>query len=86
MPHWKTQGRVPAFSDAKLIDQWSGAMYYRTRRKPHHFAGHRVPGLVLNTATGWGMTESPVSSELSADLLLGKAPVLDPKPFSLYRF
>ncbi|MFP3409529.1 FAD-dependent oxidoreductase, partial [Pseudomonas sp. SIMBA_065] len=47
---------------------------------------NEYPGLVINTATGWGMTESPVSSELTADLLLGKAPVLDPKPFSLYRF
>ena len=32
------------------------------------------------------MTESPVSAEITADLLLGKKPVLDAKPFSLYRF
>ena len=46
----------------------------------------RYPGLVLNTATGWGMTESPVSSRLTADLLLGQAPTLDPRPFRLDRF
>lgn len=47
---------------------------------------NEYPGLVINTATGWGMTESPVSSEITADLLLGKEPSLDVKPFSLYRF
>ncbi|RII75542.1 NAD(P)/FAD-dependent oxidoreductase [Pseudomonas monteilii] len=82
----KLKVEFPAFSDAKLIDQWSGAMAIAPDENPIISPVNEYPGLVLNTATGWGMTESPVSSELSADLLLGKAPVLDPKPFSLYRF
>jgi len=82
----KLKVEFPAFKDAKLIDQWSGAMAIAPDENPIISQVNEYPGLVINTATGWGMTESPVSSELTADLLLGKAPVLDPKPFSLYRF
>ena len=47
---------------------------------------NEYPGLVVNTATSWGTTESPVSSSIAADLLLGNTPILNPKAFSLYRF
>lgn len=82
----KLKTEFPAFKDSKLIDQWSGAMAIAPDENPIISQVKQYPGLVLNTATGWGMTESPVSSELTADLLLGKAPVIDPAAFSLYRF
>lgn len=82
----KLKAEFPAFKDARLIDQWSGAMAIAPDENPIISLVDEYPGLVLNTATGWGMTESPISSELTADLLLGKHPVLDPRPFSLYRF
>ncbi|HKS11517.1 MAG TPA: FAD-dependent oxidoreductase [Pseudomonas sp.] len=82
----KLKVEFPAFTASKLIDQWSGAMAIAPDENPIISTVKEYPGLVLNTATGWGMTESPISSELTADLLLGKAPVLDPEPFSLYRF
>lgn len=82
----KLKVEFPAFTASKLIDQWSGAMAIAPDENPIISTVKQYPGLVLNTATGWGMTESPISSELTADLLLGKAPVLDPEPFSLYRF
>lgn len=82
----KLKAEFPAFKDSQLLDQWSGAMAIAPDENPIISMVNEYPGLVINTATGWGMTESPVSSELTADLLLGKEPVLDPKPFSLYRF
>ncbi|OAT34819.1 NAD(P)/FAD-dependent oxidoreductase [Proteus myxofaciens] len=82
----KLKTEFPAFKDSKLVDQWSGAMAIAPDENPIISEVKEYPGLVINTATGWGMTESPVSSEITADLLLGKKPVIDAKPFSLYRF
>lgn len=82
----KLRAEFPAFKAATLIDQWSGAMSIAPDENPIISEVKEYPGMVINTATGWGMTESPVSAEITADLLLGKKPVLDPKAFSLYRF
>lgn len=82
----KLKTEFPAFNDSTLVDRWSGAMAIAPDEIPIISTVKEYPGLVINTATGWGMTESPVSAELTADLLLGKTPSLDVKPFSLYRF
>ena len=82
----KLRAEFPAFKDSKLIDQWSGAMAIAPDESPIISAVKEYPGMVINTATGWGMTESPISAEITADLLLGKKPVMDAQAFSLYRF
>ncbi len=82
----KLKAEFPAFKDSKVIDRWSGAMSIAPDENPIISQVKEYPGLVLNTATGWGMTESPISSELTVSLLLGEKPIIDPKPFSLYRF
>ncbi|EIH3275961.1 FAD-binding oxidoreductase [Salmonella enterica] len=82
----KLKAEFPAFKESKLIDRWGGAMAIAPDEDPIISAVKEYPGLVINTATGWGMTESPVSAELTADLLLGEESFMDPKPFSLYRF
>ncbi|SEQ97421.1 FAD dependent oxidoreductase [Rosenbergiella nectarea] len=71
----------PAFNNSKLIDQWSGAMAVAPDESPIISVVKECPGLVVNTATSWGMTESPVSSSIAADLLLGNTPVLNSKAF-----
>lgn len=76
----------PAFNHSTVIDRWSGAMAVAPDESPIISAVQECPGLVVNTATSWGMTESPVSASIAADILLGETPVLDPKAFSLYRF
>lgn len=76
----------PAFKDSTIIDRWSGAMAVAPDETPIISLISECPGLVVNTATSWGMTESPVSSSLAASLLMGEKPVLDPKSFSIYRF
>ncbi|MBM7345045.1 NAD(P)/FAD-dependent oxidoreductase [Pantoea coffeiphila] len=82
----KLKAEFPAFKESKIIDQWSGAMAIAPDEHPYISEIKEYPGMVINTATGWGMTESPVSAEITADLLLGKTPIIDPKPFSIYRF
>ncbi|EBH0783192.1 FAD-binding oxidoreductase [Salmonella enterica] len=82
----KLRAEFPAFKESKLIDRWGGAMAIAPDEDPIISAVKEYPGLVVNTATGWGMTESPVSAELTADLLLGEESFMDPEPFSLYRF
>lgn len=82
----KLRAEFPAFKEATLIDQWSGAMAIAPDEIPIISVVKEVPGMVINTATGWGMTESPVSAEITAALLLGEKPILDPTPFDLYRF
>lgn len=82
----KLKAEFPAFKDSKVIDRWSGAMAIAPDEDPIISVVKEYPGMVINTATGWGMTESPVSAEITADLLLGKTPVLNPEPFSLSRF
>lgn len=76
----------PAFTNSKIIDQWSGAMAVAPDESPIISVVNECPGLVVNTATSWGMTESPVSASIAADLLLGNTPVLNARAFSLYRF
>lgn len=82
----KLRAEFPAFRESKLLDRWGGAMAIAPDEDPIISAVKEYPGLVINTATGWGMTESPVSAELTADLLLGEESFMDPEPFSLYRF
>ncbi|EBY8945958.1 FAD-binding oxidoreductase, partial [Salmonella enterica subsp. enterica serovar Oranienburg] len=82
----RLRAEFPAFKESKLIDRWGGAMAIAPDEDPIISSVKEYPGLVINTATGWGMTESPVSAELTADLLLGEESFMDPKPFSLYRF
>lgn len=76
----------PAFKESRLIDRWSGAMAVAPDESPIISLVNECPGLVVNTATSWGMTESPVSASIATDLLLGNTPVINPKAFSLYRF
>lgn len=82
----KLRIEFPAFKESKLIDRWGRAMAIAPDEDPIISVVKEYPGLVINTATGWGMTESPVSAKLTADLLLGEESFMDPKPFSLYRF
>lgn len=82
----KLKKEFPAFKESKVIDRWGGAMAIAPDEDPVISVVNEYPGLVINTATGWGMSESPVSAEMTADLLLGETPLINPKPFSLYRF
>lgn len=76
----------PAFKNSSIIDRWSGAMAVSPDESPIISNIDNYPGLVVNTATSWGMTESPVSASIAASLVLGDKPIIDPKSFRIDRF
>ncbi|ROR47854.1 UNVERIFIED_ORG: glycine/D-amino acid oxidase-like deaminating enzyme [Providencia alcalifaciens] len=82
----KLKEEFPAFRDSKIIDRWSGAMAVAPDESPIISLINEYPGLVVNTATSWGMTESPISSSIASSLILGEEPIINPKAFSIYRF
>ena len=78
---------LPTLGDVKVMRQWAGAYDVTPDNKP--ILGH-TPGfgnfLQLNGASGHGFMISPVTTQLTADLILGRRPRLDLGPFRLDRF
>lgn len=82
----KLKEEFPAFKNSSIIDRWSGAMAVAPDESPIISLIDKFPGLVVNTATSWGMTESPVSASIASSLILGEKPIIDPKAFRIDRF
>lgn len=82
----RLRNEFPVFKESKVVERWGGTVSPTDDELPIISEIKEYPGLVINTATGWGMTESPVSGELTADLLMGTKPVINPHPFRLSRF
>lgn len=70
----------------KWFERWGGTVSPTDDEIPIISKIEQYPGLVINTATGWGMTESPASGQLTADLLMDTKPIIDPRPYRLSRF
>ena len=82
----KMKTEFPQFATSEVVERWGAIVAPTADEVPIISEVAEYPGLVINTATAWGMTESPAAGELTADLLTGKTPVIDPKAFSLARF
>lgn len=82
----RLRNEFPVFKASKVVERWGGTVAPTDDEIPIISEVKEYPGLVINTATGWGMTESPASGHLTADLLMGTAPIIDPTPFRLSRF
>ncbi|EKT60322.1 NAD(P)/FAD-dependent oxidoreductase [Providencia sneebia] len=76
----------PVFNESKVVERWGGTVSPTDDEIPIISEVKQYPGLVINTATGWGMTESPASGQLTADLVMGTKPIIDPHPYRLSRF
>ncbi|HUR68158.1 MAG TPA: FAD-binding oxidoreductase [Candidatus Thermoplasmatota archaeon] len=78
---------LPTLGDVKVMRQWAGAYDVTPDNKP--ILGP-TPGLEnflqLNGASGHGFMVSPMTTRMTADLILGRPPALDPRPFRLDRF
>ena len=77
---------VPAVEDAEIARTWSGLRPATPDGLPMIGPGH-VPGLVV--AAGHfrnGILLSPITGEIVADLIAGKAPCVDLAPFAVERF
>jgi glycine/D-amino acid oxidase-like deaminating enzyme len=73
---------LPALARARRVEPRACLRPVSADGTPHlgPLPGH--PGLWLATGHGpWGILEGPATGELLADLVLGRAPKLDPRPF-----
>lgn len=82
----KMKEEFPAFKNSQVVERWGAAINLTSDELPIISEVPEYPGLFINTATGWGMTESPASGQITADLVMGKTPFIDATPYSMKRF
>lgn len=82
----RMKAEFPQFADSKVIERWGACIAPTADGAPIISEVEKYPGLVINTATGWGMSESPAAGEITADLIMGRTPIIDPTPYSIKRF
>lgn len=74
----------PAFKTATVAETWGGTMDISPDSLPVISRVDRVPGLVLSTGfSGHGFGTAPAAGRLTADIVTGAKPAIDPAP---YRF
>lgn len=76
----------PQFEASEVVERWGAIVAPTYDELPIISKVPQYPGLVINTATVWGMTESPAAGELTADLVMDRKPVINPTPFDVTRF
>lgn len=66
---------------------WAGLRSFAPDRRPVYGFDPEVPGFFWCAGQGgFGIQTAPAAARLAADLLLGRAPELDPEPYSPGRF
>lgn len=74
---------IPTLSDAQIEAQWAGLRPATPDGIPYIGEHPGIRGLYLCTGHYRnGLTMAPASARLVADLILGRSPILDPKPYS----
>lgn len=77
----------PAFRDARVVQQWAGMIDVMPDAIPVISAADSLPGLILSTGySGHGFGVGPAAGRLTADLVTGDRPIVDPAPFRFSRF
>jgi glycine/D-amino acid oxidase-like deaminating enzyme len=77
----------PAFRDVTIAERWAGAIDATPDAVPVISPVDAIPGLVLATGfSGHGFGIGLGAGRLVADLITGRAPCVDPKPFRVGRF
>jgi len=77
----------PFFRDAQVAQYWAGQMDVMPDAIPVISAVDTHPGLFLSTGySGHGFGLGPGAGRLTADIITGSAPVVDPHEFRLSRF
>ncbi len=82
----KMKTEFPQFANSQVLERWGACIAPTADGSPIISTVDKYPGLVINTATGWGMSESPAAGEITADLIMGRTPIIDPTPYSIKRF
>ncbi len=77
----------PVFAGVPVVQYWSGMVDATPDAIPVVSTVPSHPGLVVASGfSGHGFGIAPGAGRLAADLVLGRAPVVDPQPFRLGRF
>lgn len=77
----------PVFENAVVAETWAGMMDITPDSLPVIDTVAAIPGLTLATGfSGHGFGTAPAAGQLSADLLTGNKPIVDPSPYRLDRF
>ena len=77
----------PAFAELRIKESWGGLIDATPDAVPVIGEVPRLPGFFLATGfSGHGFGIGPGAGRLIADLVSGRTPMIDPKPFRLERF
>jgi len=78
---------LPAFAGAKVAQHWAGMIDVTPDAVPVISPVDAVPGFFIATGfTGHGFGIGPGAGKLTADLVTGTRPIVDPKAFRFSRF
>jgi glycine/D-amino acid oxidase-like deaminating enzyme len=81
------ESAFPAFHGAATVASWGGMIDATPDLVPVISPADELPGLVISTGySGHGFGVGPGAGRLTADLVTGEPPVVDPKPFRFSRF
>ncbi|MEM8687983.1 MAG: FAD-binding oxidoreductase [Pseudomonadota bacterium] len=76
----------PVFQNMKVAERWAGCIDVTPDVVPVISEVEQLPGFFLSTGfSGHGFGIGPGAGRLTADLVTGKAPVVDPEPFRYSR-
>jgi glycine/D-amino acid oxidase-like deaminating enzyme len=77
----------PAFANVEIAERWAGCIDATPDAVPVISPVDRLPGLYLASGfSGHGFGLGPGAGKLMADLITGRPPVVDPRPFHYSRF
>jgi glycine/D-amino acid oxidase-like deaminating enzyme len=76
----------PVFATAKERERWTGALTTTPDNMSVISGIHRSPGLFFGTGVYFGLTMGPAIGEALADLVEGRAPQFDLRPYRYERF
>lgn len=77
----------PVLNTCEVVQSWAGMIDVTPDAIPVISAADSVPGLFLSTGySGHGFGIAPAAGRLTADLVTGATPLVDPAPFRLSRF
>jgi glycine/D-amino acid oxidase-like deaminating enzyme len=77
---------IPAFRNLQLGEAWGGVISMATDFTPVMGAVPGIAGLSIATAVDGGVLQGPAVGSVMADLIGGKTPRVDLKPFGIDRF
>jgi len=77
---------LPLFHTAQIVERWAGLIDVTPDAVPVISPIEELPGLILSTGySGHGFGLGPGAGRLTAELVLGKTPCVDPSPFDFRR-